>query len=56
MPKISDNIYSWVFFVNIENVLLLALLKYTLCSHFTQNCILLYFLEARNPYSVMKNC
>ena len=21
-----------------------------LCSHFTQNCILLYFLEAKNPY------
>ena len=27
-----------------------------LCSHFTQNCILLYFLEAKNPYFVTKNC
>ena len=26
------------------------------CSHFTQNCILLYFLEAKNPYFVTKNC
>ena len=34
----------------------LALVKYMLCSHFTENCILLYFLEAKNPYFVTKNC
>ena len=56
MFKILDNIYIWVFLVNIENVLLLVLVKYMLCSHFTQNCILLYFLEAKNPYFVTKNC
>ena len=27
-----------------------------LCSHFTQSCILLYFLEAKNPYFETKNC
>ena len=27
-----------------------------MCSHFTQNCILLYFLEDKNPYFVTKNC
>ena len=36
--------------------LLLALVKYMLYSHFTQNCIFLYFLEAKNPYFVTKNC
>ena len=51
-----DNICIWVFLVNIESVLLLALVKYMLCSHFTKNCILLYFLEAKNPYFVTKNC
>ena len=56
MFKILDNIYIWVFLVNIESVLFLALVKYMLCSHFTQNCILLYFLEAKNPYFVTKNC
>ena len=56
MSEIFDNIYIWVFSVNSESVLLLALVKYMLCSHFTQNCILLYFLEAKNPYFVMKNC
>ena len=25
-------------------------------SHFTQNCILLYFLQAHNPYFVTKSC
>ena len=38
-----DNIYIWVFLVNIESVLLLALVKYMLCSHFTQNCIFCTF-------------
>ena len=27
-----------------------------LCSHFTQNCILLYFLKAKNPYFGTKDC
>ena len=56
MSEISDNTYIWVFLVKIESVLLLALVKYMLRSHFTQNCILLYFLEAKNPYFVTKNC
>ena len=30
--------------------------SYMLCSHFTQNHILLYFLEAKNPYFGTKNC
>ena len=53
MSEILDNTYIWVFLVNIESVFLV---KYMLCSHFTQNCILLYFLEAKNPYFVTKNC
>ena len=56
MSEILDNIYIWMFLVNIESAPLLALVKYMLCSHFTQNCILFYFLEAKNPYFVMKNC
>ena len=48
--------FIWGFLVNIESVLLLVLVKYMLCSHFTQNYILLYFLEAKNPYFVTKNC
>ena len=56
MSQILDNIYIWLFLVNIESVLLLALVRYMLCSHFTQNCILLYFLEAKSPYFVTKNC
>ena len=56
MSEILDNIYIWVFLVNIESVLLLALVKCMLCSHFTQNCIFLYFLEAKNPCFVTKNC
>ena len=56
MSEIWDNIYTWVFLGNIESSLLLALVKYMLCSHLTQNCILLYFLEAKNPYFVTKNC
>ena len=47
MSEILNNIYIWVFLVNSESVLLLALVKYMLCSHFTQNCILLYFLEEK---------
>ena len=56
MSEILDNIYIWVSLVNIESVLLWALVKYIFCSHFTKNCILLYFLEAKNPYFVTKNC
>ena len=56
MSEILDNIYIWVFLVNIESVLLLALVRYMLCSHFNQNCILLYFLQAKNPYFVTKVC
>ena len=56
MSKLFDNIYIWVVLVNIESVLLLPLVKYMLCNHFTQNCILLYLLEARNSYFVTKNC
>ena len=55
MSEILDNIYISVFSMNSESVLLLALVKYMLCSHFTQNCIL-YFLEAKNPYFETKNC
>ena len=56
MSEILDNIFIWVFLVNIESVLVLALVRYMLCSHFTQNCMLLYFLEAKSPYFVTKNC
>ena len=56
MSEILDNIYISVFSINSESVLLLALVKYMLCSHFTQNCIFLYFLEAKNPCFVTKNC
>ena len=56
MSKILGSIYLWVFFVNNESVLLLALVKYMLCIHFTQNFIFLYFLEAKNPCFVTKNC
>ena len=52
MSEVLDNIYIWVFLVKIQSILLLTLVKYMLCSHFTQNCILLYFLEAINPYFV----
>ena len=56
MSEILDNNYIWVFSVNIESVLLLALVKNLLCSHLTLNCILLYFLEEKNPYFVTENC
>ena len=39
MSEILDNIYIWVFLLNSKSVLLLAFVKYMLCSHFTQNCI-----------------
>ena len=56
MSEILDNIYIWVCLVNSEIILLLAFVKYMFCSHFTQNCIFLYFLEAKNPCFVTKNC
>ena len=43
MSEILDNIYIWVFSINSESVLLLALVKYMLCSRFTQNCIFYTF-------------
>ena len=49
MSEILDNIYILVFLVNPESVLRLAFVKYMLYSHCTQDCIFLYFLEAKNP-------
>ena len=43
MLEILDNIYIWVFSIISESVLLLALVKYILCSHFTQNCMFCTF-------------
>ena len=43
MSEILDNIYILVFLVNIESDLLLALVKYMLCSHFTQNYFIVLF-------------
>ena len=43
MSEILDNVYIWVFSINSECVLLLALVKYMLCSHFSQNCIFCTF-------------
>ena len=56
MSEILDNIYISVFLVNSESVLLLAFVKYMLYSHFTENYIFLYFLEAKNPCFMTKNC
>ena len=56
MSKILGNIFIWVFLVNSESVLTLAVVKYILYSYFTQNCIFLYLLEAKNPCFVTKNC
>ena len=47
MSEILDNIYIWVLLANTESVLLVALVRYMMCSNFTQNCILLCFLEAK---------
>ena len=43
MSKFLGNIYIWVFSINSQSVLLLALFKYMLCSHFTQNRIFYTF-------------
>ena len=56
MSEILGNIYIWLFLVNSDSVLLLALVKYVLYSHFTQNCIFLYFLDAKNTCFVTKDC
>ena len=56
MSDILDNIYIWVFLVNNESVLLLAFVKYMLYSCSTQNCISLYFLEAKNSRFLTKKC
>ena len=56
MSKILNNIYIWVSLVYSESVLFLAFVKYMLYSHFTQNCIFLYFFEGSNPRFVTKNC
>ena len=51
-----QNFGQYVFLVNSESVLRLVFVKYILYSHFTQNCSFLYFLEAKNPCFVTKNC
>ena len=43
MSEVLDKSYIWLFSINSERVLLLALVKYRLCSHFTQNCIFCTF-------------
>ena len=50
------NIYISVFSINSESALLLALVKYMLCSHFTQHCIFCSFWRLENPCFVTKNC
>ena len=49
MSKIFGTIYILGLLVNSESVLLLTFVKFMLCSHSTQNCIFLYFLETKNP-------
>ena len=49
MFEILKNIGIWVFSINSESVLILALVKHTLCSHFTQNCIICTFLRLKMP-------
>ena len=56
ITKILDNIYIWVFLVSSESVLLLASVEYILYSHYTENCIFLYFLEVKSPCFITKNC
>ena len=53
MSKTLDNIFLSIS-VNSEIFLLLAFVKYMLYSGFTQSCIYLYFLEAKNPCFVKK--
>ena len=47
MSEILDNIFLWVFSIKSESILLLALVKYMFCSHFTQNCIFCTFLRQK---------
>ena len=56
ITKILDNTYISVFLVNRASVLLLAFVKYMFYSDFTQNCIFMYFLKAKNSCIVTKNC
>ena len=54
LSEILDNIYIWVLLVNSRSVLLLAFVKFMFYSHCIDNCIFLYFLEAKNTYFVIK--
>ena len=66
MCEILDNIYIWVFLVSSESGLHLGLVRFLVCSHFTQNDIFcyynyyyhyyyfLYFLGVKNPCFVRK--
>ena len=56
MSEILDKIYIWVFLVNSESGPLLVFVKYMLYSPCSENCIFLYFLEAKNPCFVTKSC
>ena len=56
ISEISDNVYIWVLLVDNESVIYLTFIKYMLYSYFTQNLIFVYFLEAKNPCFVTKNC
>ena len=55
MSKILDNIFVWVFSVNSESILLLAAVKYKFIVIVLKTTFL-YFLEAKNPCFVTKNC
>ena len=54
IPEILDNIYIWVFSVNIESVLLLAFVKYTL-QPVSSRLYFSYFLKAKSPFIWRKN-
>ena len=45
-----------MFLVNIESILLLALVKYILCSHFIKTVFCCTFWTQKYPYFVTKNC
>ena len=53
---ILDIIYIWVFSINSESVLLLALVKYMLCGHCTQNCIFCTFWRPKILVLWQKKC
>ena len=56
VQNFGQYLYLSVLVNSVKSFLLLALVKYMLRSHFTQNCIFLRFLEAKNPCFVTKNC